>query len=406
MIWVLLVSVSMVALADALLTTVLGVRMPLSGVDVRVVGLIMSGYWVGYVIGGFTGNRVIERVGRIRTFAGFAGLVTVCVLAITLTSQIEVWAISRILTGYCCAVLFLAAESWLNGAATATTRGGIFASYMVATYFAMGVGQLPIGFIAPTDGRLLEVVALFFSGSLMPLVLTKLTPPALGKPSRFGPFKLFRVAPLATLTCAISGLTTGAFYALAPLYFQGKGFDVHALSWLMASAIFGGLLGQWPLGRISDVVDRRKVMLFAGLGLSATAPLLIVDPSHWGATGFCAFASVAGVFLAVIYPIAVSMANDVVAHNDVVAASGALILVNGIGAIAGPLLAAMLMHWIGLSGLFVVISFGGLGVAVACALSIRHKARAPQTKPFVVLNAQVAAGSSLQSYASRRARVQ
>jgi MFS family permease len=395
-IWVLLLSVSMVALADALLTTLLGIRMPMAGVDVRIVGLIMSGYWVGYVLGGLTGNRIVERVGRIRTFAGFAGLVTVCVLATTLTPNIGAWAVTRALTGYGCAVLFLAAESWLNGAATTKTRGGIFAGYMVASYFAMGVGQLAIDVIPPMDGRLFALVAMFFAGSLMPLVLLKVTPPALGRPSRFGPAKLWQTAPLATYACAVSGLVTGAFYALAPLYFGSRGFGLHALSWLLASTIFGGLAGQWPLGRLSDVVDRRWVLLGTAAGLCITALLLSIYPSDWGLPGLCGLSALVGVFLSVIYPIAVARANDVVSHDDVVAASGALILVDGVGSVAGPLLAGAIMHWFGGAGLFWVISLGALSVATVCVLSIQRELHcAPQTKPFVVLNTQVAAGSSL-----------
>ena len=395
MIKVLLLAVSMVALADALLTTVIGVRLPLVGVDTRVVGLIMSGYWLGYVVGGFWGHRIVEAVGRIRTFAGFAGLVTVCVLVTALTTDIVVWAICRALTGYGCAVLFLAAESWLNAAATSSTRGGIFAGYMVSTYFAMALGQFALDFVPLGDSRLLVFVALCFAAALMPLVLTKGVPPTLGKPSRFGPLKLVRTAPLATFACAISGLTTGAFYGLAPLYFQALGFDLHALSWLMASAIFGGLAGQWPLGRLSDVIDRRKVLLSVGAALCLTSALVAMYPhGWWGLFGFCLLSALNGAFLFVIYPIAVAKANDVIPHDDVVAASGALILVDGVGSMLGPLLGGLVMHWLGNSSLFLLIGIGGLGIAIACASAIRRSFRCPsQTKPFVMVNTRAAAGA-------------
>ena len=394
MIKVLLMAVSMVALADALLTTVIGVRLSLAGVDTRVVGLIMSGYWLGYVAGGFWGHRIVEAVGRIRTFAGFAGLVTVCVLVTALTNDIVVWAICRALTGYGCAVLFLAAESWLNAAATSSTRGGIFAGYMVSTYFAMALGQFALDFVPLGDSRLLVFVALCFAAALMPLVLTKGVPPTLGKPSRFGPLKLVRTAPLATFACAISGLTTSAFYGLAPLYFQALGFDLHALSWLMASAIFGGLAGQWPLGRLSDVIDRRKVLLSVGAALFVTSALVAVYPHAWGLFAFCILSALDGAFLFVIYPIAVARANDVIPHDDVVAASGALILVDGAGSMLGPLLGGLVMHWIGNSSLFLLIGAGGLGVAIACASAIRRSYHcASQTKPFVMVNTRAAAGA-------------
>ncbi|HEU0096391.1 MAG TPA: MFS transporter, partial [Rhizomicrobium sp.] len=375
-------------------TTVLGVRLPLSGIDVGLVGVIMAGYWVGYVLGGLTGPVLIVRVGRIRTFAGAAGMVTVCVLATTLTSQIGFWVLSRVATGYACAVFYLAIESWLNGAMTAQTRGGVFAGYMIATYFAAAAGQLALDVVPANDMRLLNLVALVFAGALMPLVLTRITPPPLGAPSRFGPLQLWQAAPLATLTCALSGLTTAAFYALAPLYFQAEGRDGHALSWLVASAIVGGLLGQWPLGRLSDMVDRRLVIMGSAAGLAITAPLVAVYPRTGSLMGCCLVLALCGVFLAVIYPLAVARANDTVSHDDVVAASGALILVNGGGSVLGPLLGGMLMHLLGNASLFVMIASAGAGVTLICGLAVRRERICePQSKPFVVLNARATAGS-------------
>jgi MFS family permease len=397
MIRILLLSVGMVALADALLTTVLGVRLPLSGVDVSLVGVVMAGYWVGYVIGGLTGSILIMRVGRIRTFAGAAGMVTVCVLATTLSSQIAFWVLCRVATGYACAVLYLAIESWLNGATTSQTRGRVFASYMIATYFASAAGQLALDVVPASDMRLLNLVALVFAGALMPLVLTRITPPPLGPPSRFGPLQLWRTAPLATTSCALSGLTTGAFYALAPLYFQAQGRDGHALSWLIASAIFGGLIGQWPLGRLSDVIDRRLVIMASAAGLAITAPLVAIYPREGSLTGCCLILGLCGVFLAVIYPIAVARANDLVSHEDVVAASGALILVNGVGSVAGPLLGGLFMHGLGNASLFVMIALAGAGITVLCGVAVRRvPVCEPQNKPFVVLNSRATAGSLAQ----------
>jgi MFS family permease len=394
MIRILLFSVGLVALADALLTTVLGVRLPLSGVDVGLVGVIMAGYWVGYVVGGLTGPILIVRVGRIRTFAGAAGMVTVCVLATTLTNEIAFWVLSRVATGYACAVLYLAIESWLNGATTTQTRGAVFAGYMIATYFAAAAGQLALDIAPADDMRLLNLVALVFAAALMPLVLTRITPPPLGAPSRFGPLQLWRTAPLATSSAALSGLTTGAFYALAPLYFQAEGRDGHALSWLIASTIVGGLLGQWPLGKLSDIVDRRLVIMGSAAGLAVTAPLVAVYPRTGSLLGCCLVLGLCGVFLAVIYPIAVARANDVVPHDDVVAASGVLILVNGLGSVAGPLIGGALMHVLGNPSLFVMIALAGAGVAVICGLSVRRtRICEPQSKPFVVLNAQAAGGT-------------
>jgi MFS family permease len=397
---ILILSISIVSLGDALLTTVLGIRMPAAGFHLLWVGLIMSAYWVGYVLGGLTGGYLIEGVGRIRVFAGGTGLVTVAVLMTMLDVNPLVWGASRTLTGYGCALLFVAAESWLNAVATRQTRGVIFSAYMVATYFAMGAGQLFLLVLAPSDIRLTTLIATCFALAVVPVALARIRAPMLGPHSQFSLFSLIRLAPLAALGCALSGAATGAFYALVPAFAAARHFSPRIIAIFLVSAIFGSLASQWPLGWLSDRTDRRLVLMAVAAAVVVLAPILGVFSEVLAPLLLYLLAGLHGAFLAPTYPLAVAHANDRVERKDAVAVSGTLIIVNGGGSAIGPALAGLAMEKLGSGALFLLIGAACALISVGCIISIRSSRFTSQrTEPTALLHVRSAPGAMLHAQA-------
>ena len=292
----------------------------------------------------------------------------------------------RALTGFGCAGLFVATESWLNAKASPATRGTVFAIYMVATYATFAGSQFVLNLASPTDFTLFALAAILLCMALAVVATTRSEQPIPVPGARIKAGELAGAAPVAVAGCFTAGLITGAFYALVPVYGQSSGRSVFEISWYLALAIFGGLLLQVPVGKLSDSFDRRLVaglvaFVFAGLAVAIRSSA----QSHW----FFALWLLLGGFMSVIYPVCVAHANDCVPAERAIAVSGRLILISGVGSVVGPLLGASVMEAFGIRGLFSFMAAVAALFAVFAltrALTVRAQGR-KRRRPFRVVQA-------------------
>ena len=366
----LLLSVAIMFLGSGLLGTLLGVNLANRDLPSFVSGLVMSGYFLGLMLGSVQAIHIIHRVGHIRAFAALASTFSAAVLAHAFFTDPIAWGVLRVISGFCIAGLLMCTESWLNEKSTRESRGTILALYMIATYLAMGLGQFLLG-LGETKGYVLfALISILLSMALVPVALTKVPGPSLPTPRRFGLRRLFRISPTGVLGSLSAGVALGAFYGVGPLFARQIGLDLAGTSAFMSAVILGGLVLQWPIGWVADRFDRRPVIITVCLGMAASCAALVALVlsgldlnSLGGQIGLLTLAVAFGALSSTLYPLSIALANDWIDALDMVPASGGLLLAYSSGAVAGPIAASVIMDLIGAWGLFALAAVVGVLMA-------------------------------------------
>ncbi|HXV25015.1 MAG TPA: MFS transporter [Alphaproteobacteria bacterium] len=377
----LLVGVALLMLGSGLLGLVLPIRLSTEAVATSITGLVMSGYYAGLVLGALYGKLFIARVGHIRAFAAFAALVSSGSLAHALWFDPWVWMGLRVLSGFCMATLFAAIESWLNEKSGNESRGQVLSLYMITSYVAMGSGQLLVNLWDVDGFESYCLIAILITLSLVPVTLTRVAGPeiATAKPLSFA--QLYEISPVGVLGSFSSGLIQGGFYALAAIFGRAIGMSIFEVSLFVGSAVFGGLLLQWPIGRLSDRFDRRTVLFWVLVGTTLIAAAQI-GLTRFGGDFYqlLLLTALYGGAATAVYPISVSHAYDYVERDRLVSASSGLLLSYAIGATAGPLIAAALMQALQPTALFAFIGVVTGTFSIFVLYRQRHRAALPSAE--------------------------
>jgi MFS family permease len=349
-IYSLLAAVAILLLGSGFLGTVVALRAGIEQFHTALIGLIMAGFFFGYVVGSYLCPHFVRSFGHIRSFSAFAAIGCASVILHGLWIDPVAWIGLRIVTGICMLGMYLVIESWLSGLSTNRTRGGLFAVYMTINLLALGAGQYLILIYGVAGVAPFALSALFFSLALVPMALTRMPQPTAVVPARLGMRQLYATSPLGATGAFISGLVNGAFWGMGPVFALAAGFTETGIAMFMSGVIFGGALLQWPLGHLSDNRDRRLVMLGVSLaGALAALTVFLLVKVYPNASfvvailfGGCAFS---------IYSLSVAHANDHAGTDQILETSRGLLLLSGIGASLGPILAGLLMGQLGAGSL-------------------------------------------------------
>jgi MFS family permease len=385
----LIVATSIVQLANGFFTTFFSLRVAIEGFEAALAGLVLSSYFAGFTLGAVRSDRIIARIGHIRAYAAFGGLVGAATVVMPLLVDPYAWLALRAVVGFGCAGLFVATESWLNAKASPAMRGRVFAIYMVGTFLALAAGQLLIGRIDVAAPGPFNAIAALFALALVMVSSTRAEPPQATASGKMPFRELTQAAPVAVAGCALSGLITGTFYALVPAWMQGAGILRETIALFMFAAVAGGLAFQVPIGRLSDRLDRRHVVAALGMGLAIVAFALAFLPRSLPL--ILAAAALLGGFMSTLYPVCVAHANDRMPADQVVAVSGALILLSGVGSVVGPLIGTQLMVGFEIDGVLYLMAGAAMLLAVlAVGRSLSRPRAAPRTRTFEILTPQAA----------------
>jgi MFS family permease len=347
----LILSIVLLVSGNAFLMTLLGIRLSLEQVSPDVIGWVLVCYSIGFVLGTLYVHKIIGRVGHIRAFAVFAALAAVTSLVYPMAMSTFIWAILRVLSGFSIAGVLVVIESWFSSRATNANRGALFAVYQIVFYLSAAGGQLIVNVGDPSSFLPFSLAAILLTLALIPLSLTRMEAPVIEQASRMSIFKLARESFTGMAGALICGVLIGGFYALGPVYATMVGLDVARTSTFMASAIVAAMLVAWPLGRLCDRFDRRRVMFWVAV-LAAGAALGVAT---FGAGNLLVLTLLVGAFTglsASVYPIAVAITNDRMESHRIVAASATLLLSYGVGSVIGPIAMAELINLFGPAGLF------------------------------------------------------
>lgn len=359
----LLASIALLLAGGGLLSTLLAMRGGVEGFNELTLGLIMSGYFVGFFLGTFVAPALIRRVGHIRAFAFYAALAATTVLIYPLWIDPVAWTLLRVLTGLALVGLCTVIESWLNSQALPEQRSRVFAVYMVVSLLALAAGQLLLDLQPPRSFVLFSVVAILISLATLPIASTLLPQPVLAVAPRSNIWQISRTAPSAAIGAVLSGLCLGAFWGMAPVYALESGLDRSGVGLFMSITICGGAALQFPIGSLSDRGDRRTTLAAVSLAAAAIALLAAVLSPGPGALLFAMFFLIGGLTFA-LYPLCVAHLLDQLPADALLAGCSALLLLNGIGAALGPVVAGFLMHRIGPDSLPALFAFATALLAV------------------------------------------
>lgn len=348
----LLMATSILLIGNGLFGTLLPLRAEYVGFATSTIGVISSIYFLGFLIGCVLGPHIVRRAGHVRSFAALAGLASVVPLVHVLTNDVIVWSLLRALHGFCFAGLYMVIESWLNERATNETRGRLFSIYLIVNFSSITLGQLLLNLDAPSAFTLFAFVSILTSLALVPISLTTSVQPAPIASTEIFLKRLYKISPVGMMGSFVVGVTNAPFWTLGPVFAKDSGLDVFGVSIFMTAAIIGGAIVQWPMGRISDRVDRRRVILVLAIG-SALAELALVGARGLGSANLLLVAGfVWGVFALTLYSVCVAHTNDHASRESFVSVSGGLLLVYAIGAIIGPFAASLGTGPMGMSFIF------------------------------------------------------
>ncbi|MDZ7809716.1 MAG: MFS transporter [Arhodomonas sp.] len=289
----LFVSFGLLLTGGGLLGTLVGVRMTMEWFPTQVIGLVAACYSVGFVLATRVCGRLIARVGHIRAFAAFAVIGAISTLAYPIFIEPAVWGAMRLVYGFSIAGLYMVTESWLNDRTPREYRGQVFGFYSVVTYVGLGGGQFLLMFADPGGFELFSLSAALIGLALVPVTVTRTSSPELREIAAIGLRELYRASPLGLMASAAAGLINGAFLGMGPVYARGAGFSSSMIATLMGLTIVGGFLLQYPIGRLSDLYNRRDVIAtvaaavavasFGMVFLTGVSPLAVVIMAMlWG----------------------------------------------------------------------------------------------------------------------------
>jgi MFS family permease len=395
----LLLGIAILLVGSGLLGTLVALRGGLEGFGAPVIGAVMSAYFVGFVAGTFLCPRIIHRVGHIRSYAMFAAIASSAAILHVLVIHPWVWGGLRVITGACLVGLYMVIESWLNTRTPAERRGRVFAIYMAVTLLALALGQALVA-SAPASGfTLFGVVSILISLALVPIALTSVTQPDPVSMRRLGARRLYRAAPLAVVGTLASGLVLGTFWGMGPLFAQRIGLDGAGIAAMMSATVLGGAALQFPIGRLSDRYDRRRVLALgaASAGLCALVALV--------ATWFPPAMLVGAMFLFggstfSLYAVAVAHCHDHLGADEILGGSSALLLVHGAASALGPILSGALMGRFGPRVLPLWFAVVLLALALYAAHRVRRVPPLPVAEYAEIAVPRIAAtGAALQTVA-------
>jgi MFS family permease len=382
--WPLLLGMGVLMLGAGLQSTLLGLRATLEGFPTLVTGFVMSGYYVGYVFGTVIAPPLLRQLGHIRVFATLAAIASVAILVQGCFVNPWIWGLMRLLSGVCFAGIYVVAESWLNDRASRANRGRVFAVYMLVLYIGLGAAQFLLLLANPQTATPFMLVSVLISLAMVPIVVSAQQVPEHALPRKVRLRELYQNSPLGVVAVTVSGLISAIIFSMGPVYARLSGLQTRGVAAFMAASILAAVVTQYPVGRLSDRMDRRTVIAAVCTLAMILAGSIVAFPGmpHFLFLGLAALFSG---FALTLYSLSVSHVNDKLEPAQMVAASSALLLLNGTAAALGPVLAGSLIAAFGPPAYFATLAAlsGTLAIYDLWRKARRRPVPPSQKGPFI-----------------------
>ncbi|MFT7597527.1 MAG: MFS family permease [Acidimicrobiales bacterium] len=350
----LLVGFAFLMIGNGLGGSVVGIRAELENFNTVATGLIMAAYFGGFLVGSRLAFRLLGNVGHIRVFTALASLASTVALIQAIAVFPLLWAPARFLTGLCMAGLFVVAESWLNDIATPETRGRLLASYMIVSMGGMAIGQFLLTIADPRDVTLFIVASVLVSLAVLPIALSTTSAAPLAEPEPMSLRELLAIVPTGVTSMFFVGTAAGTLLGMGAVYATRVGLSSNQTAVFLTAPIVGAVAFQWPMGILADRFPRRGLIALGAVA-AAVAPLVMTQLSDSSLAGTLVLFVVGGTMFP-LYSLTIAYTNDWIPVSKMVAASSSLVMVNGAGAVVGPLLTAVLFHQFGTGAYYFVLA--------------------------------------------------
>jgi len=352
--WALMLGMLLLMLGNGLQGTLLGVRGSLENIDSATMGLIMAGYFLGFLGGSKATPIMLQRVGHVRVFAALGSLVSAAFILYAAVVDPVAWWLLRVLVGFCFSGIYVVAESWLNHSADNRSRGKALSLYMIVQMAGMVLGQLLLNVTDPAGYNLFVLITVLVSVSFAPMLLSATSSAPLLSSARPMPLKeLISTSPLACFGILMLGGIYSTLYAMSPVYATERGLSISQTSYFITAIFLGAMVMQYPIGWLSDKLDRRiliilvtavgAIVAMASMYVGNNFNLLLVSAVLLGGTANP------------LYSLLVAYANDYLEYDQMAAAAGGLLFINGLGAMVGPIVVGNAMTRLGLEWYFITL---------------------------------------------------
>lgn len=339
--WALLLGMSLLMVGNGLQGTLLGVRGEIEGFSTLTMSFVMSAYFLGFLGGSRLAPEMIRRVGHVRVFAALASFISAVMIMYPMLNDPIAWFLGRVVIGFCFSGVYVTAESWLNNAADNENRGQALSAYMIVQMIGIVSAQALILVGDPAGYVPFVIASILVSISFAPILLSISPTPAFDTAKPMSLKQLMATSPLGCVGMFLLGGAFSAQFGMSAVYGSAAGLSLPQISMFVSTFYIAALLVQYPLGWLSDRMDRRSLILLVSAGGSSGAVLGMLFGSHFAVLLCAAF--VIGGLTNPLYSLLVAYTNDYLGHDDMASASGGLVFINGLGAIAGPLITGWLM---------------------------------------------------------------
>jgi MFS family permease len=372
-----ILSMLILTLGNGLYTTITTLQLKSMQLSAFSIGLVSAAYFIGLTLGPFHTQYTIVRVGHIRAYGVFAGIMTASVLVQGMTHMVFAWAMLRFFAGYALAGLFICIESWLLAGAEDNAKGRVMGLYLFVYYITQACSQLLLKINFSDDLMQFVFIGLMAVISILPVMLTRFSAPRPDDMQLTSPLVLLRKVPLGMWASFLGGMLLAVIYTMYPLVLKLSGFSRHDIALMMFATVLGGALLQLPVGKFSDMIDRRKVLFLVCMILAILA--LVGLLWHHGFWVVLALSFLVGGFCFTIYPLAISHTGDYVEPALAVSAITVLTVIYGLGSVIGPIVLPVYLHW-HMSGYFAFLITVAILLAAICLWRMTKRDAVPSAE--------------------------
>lgn len=352
--WALLLGMLLLMLGNGLQGSLLGVRGAQAGFSAGTMSVVMSGYFAGFLIASRVAPNMIRRVGHVRVFAALGSMISAVIILFPAVQDPIAWTVGRVILGFCFCGVYVTAESWLNNTATNETRGQTLSAYMIVQMVGIIAAQALL-VVPDASGFLLFVIpSVLVSIAFAPILLSISPTPAFDSTKPMTLRELYNVSPLGIVGMFLLGGVFAAQFGMAAVYGTEAGLGLGQISMFVASFYVGAVVMQYPLGWMSDRMDRRVLIMVVALVGGGAAVVALVLGGLFPILLASAF--VIGGCSNPLYSLLIAYTTDFLQAEDMAAASAGLLFINGLGAIAGPIVIGYTMEAVGARGFFALIA--------------------------------------------------
>ena len=381
--WALLLGIGLLMVGNGLQATLMGVRGSIEGFSTFELSIVTSAYFAGFLGGSRLAPEMIRRVGHVRVFAALGSLISAALILFPVVADPWFWTAMRLVIGFGFSGVYVTAESWLNNTASNETRGQTLSAYMIVQMIGIVSGQAILAGGNPEGYVLFIIPSVLVSISFAPILLSIAPTPAFSTTKSMSLRQLFVNSPLTFVSMTILGSVFAALFGMGSVYATEVGLSVGQVSTFIAVIFIGAMVLQYPIGWASDRMDRRQLIFGVAVTGAVASTIGYVAGTNFNV--LLALAFVMGGTTNPLYSLLIAYLNDYLEPEDMAAASGGLIFINGLGAIAGPVVTGYMMGAMGAQGFWLYMAVLMFAISAYSLYRMTQRAATPvdETNAYV-----------------------